>query len=149
MSRSSSVPEPRKEKTLGPEEPAWKLWRLWQAGERPDVQQFLARAGPLTPDQLSAVLRVDQRQRWMTGERILAESYLQKHPPVETNPEAAVDLVYGEFLLREELGETPVGTEYLRRFPQYAAPLQVQFDLHQAVDSADFDMPPQPTAEEE
>jgi hypothetical protein len=50
---------------------------------------------------LVAVLRVDQREHWQAGECILAEAYLAGYPAVGADPESAVDLVYGEFLLRE------------------------------------------------
>src|SRR5262249_15019920 len=107
------------------EEPAWKLWRLWQQGQRPDVRQFLSQAGGTLPAELVPVLRVDQRERWHIGERIAAESYLDTYPVLKADREQGVDLVYGEFLLREELGETPTLEEYLKRFPQYADLLQI------------------------
>src|SRR6516165_5706752 len=81
-----------------------RLCRLWQQGGRPDLDAFLATAGPLPPAQLAAVLRVDQRLRWQAGERVTAEDYLRRHPAVAADPDGALDLVYGEFLLRERLG---------------------------------------------
>src|SRR5262249_18270412 len=104
-------------------DPADQLWQLWQQGQRPDVDAFLAGAGPLSPDDVAAVLRVDPRQRWQAGERVAAEAYLQRHPAGRANPEAAVDLVFNEFLLRDRLGERPQAEEYLRRFPEYAGVL--------------------------
>jgi serine/threonine-protein kinase len=110
-----------------------ELWQLWQQGQRPDVQQFLAAAGPLSLEQVAAVLAVDQRERWQSGERVQAEVYLQAHSPLQADIEKALELVYGEFLLREELGEAPSHEEYLERFPQYADRLRQQFDLHRAL----------------
>src|SRR5262245_7163413 len=89
------------------EDAAEQLWQLWRRGQRPDVDRFVAQAGSLSPDDVAAVLRVDQRERWQAGERILAETYLQRHPAVRASPEAAVDLIFNEFLLRERLGERP------------------------------------------
>jgi predicted Ser/Thr protein kinase len=97
------------------------------------VDAFLVAVGPLPPDQLAAVLRVDQRQRWQTGERVLAETYLQRYPNLRANAEAAVDLVYGEFLLRERHGEQPATDEYQTRFPEYTDLLRAQIELHQAL----------------
>src|SRR5262249_9697550 len=54
---------------------------------------------------------------------------------LEGDAEKALELIYGEFLLREELGEQPAAADYLARFPQYAARLQEQFRLHQALGS--------------
>src|SRR5438309_8544638 len=117
-------------------DPVQKLRLRWRQGKRPDVQQFLAQAGQLTPAQVAAVLLVDQRERWLTGERRPAESYLPLYPTLRKDLEYAVELIYGEFLLREELAEGPTAAEYLERFPQYAARLRQQFELHQALERA-------------
>jgi serine/threonine-protein kinase len=113
-----------------------RLWRLWREGQRPEVRDFLAGAGELAPSQLAAVLLLDQRERWLIGERMPAEWYLALYPSLQTDVEYGVELVYGEFLLREELGEGINVEEYQRRFPQYAARLQVQLDLHRAFSSS-------------
>jgi serine/threonine-protein kinase len=115
-------------------DPAERLWQQWQQGQRPDVDAFLAQAGPLSPDEVAAVLRVDQRQRWQAGERVLAESYLERHPEVRADPEPAIDLVFNEFLLRVGRGERPDKEDYLRRFPEYADILREQIALHQAIE---------------
>jgi eukaryotic-like serine/threonine-protein kinase len=118
-----------------PADAAGRLWQLWRQGQRPDVDAFLAQAGSLSPDEVAATLRVDQRQRWQAGERILAESYLQRHSQVRADPETAVDLVFNEFLVRDQLGERPDAEEYLRRFPEYAGVLGAQIELHRALHS--------------
>jgi eukaryotic-like serine/threonine-protein kinase len=115
---------------------AQRLAELWQRGRQPDVREFLAGAGPLSPVEVVAVLSVDQQQRWRCGERPKAESYLALHPAVHASGDGAVDLVYGEYLLREELGEAPAVDEYLRRFPQFREALCRQIELHQALHSA-------------
>jgi hypothetical protein len=40
-----------------------------------------------------------------------AESYLERYPALRADLDAAGDLVYNEFLLREQLGETSDPTE--------------------------------------
>jgi serine/threonine protein kinase/WD40 repeat protein len=115
--------------------PVERLWRLWREGQRPDVRAFLAAAGDLKPEQIAAVLLHDQRERWQTGERIPAEWYLSLYPPLQADVEYGVELVYGEFLMREELGETAHVGEYQRRFPQYLSRLQLQWQLHEAVNA--------------
>src|SRR6516225_9590127 len=114
-------------------EAARQLWWLWRKGQRPEVQSFLTQHDALTPAQLVAVLRVDQRERWQTRECIPAEVYLAAYPSAGTDDESAVDLVYGEFLLREELGESPRLEEFVERFPRYAAQLRLQVELHRAM----------------
>jgi hypothetical protein len=71
----------------------------------------------LGPAGLAAACRAHQRQRWLAGERVPAEAYLAAYPRLADEPEAALDVVYGEFLLREELGLAPTTDEYLARFP--------------------------------
>jgi serine/threonine-protein kinase len=115
------------------EGPAERLRRLWQQGEAPDVDAFLAQAGPLAVEQLAQVLRVDQRQRWRAGQRVLAEDYLGRFPALRGDSETVLDLIFNEVLLREELGEAVDSAEYAGRFPDFAPALHAQFELHQAL----------------
>jgi hypothetical protein len=111
------------------------LWALWRDGQRPDVDAFLAQAGALAPAQVAAVLRVDQRERWQSGERVLAEHYLARHAAVRADREAALDLIFNECLLRERLGERPRIEEFADRFPEFADSLRDQMELHRAMGS--------------
>ena len=104
--------------------PETRLWDLWRQGLRPDVRLFLRETGALTPSQLAAVLRIDQRERWWLGQRVPAMAYLNDHQALQAEPEAAIEVIYGEFLLREELGESPSVDEYLVDYPQYAERLR-------------------------
>jgi eukaryotic-like serine/threonine-protein kinase len=114
-------------------DPAHHLWSLWRQGLRSDLRAFLSDAGHLTPAQIAAVLLIDQRERWQDGERILAETYLELYPSLHADAEFVVEVAYGEFLLREELGESPEPDDYFRRFPGHAGRLKLQIDLHRAV----------------
>lgn len=117
-------------------DPARAFWRLWRQGNQPDVKVFLALGGVTNPEMIAAVLRVDQRERRLRGESVAAEMYLSAFPAVGADAEAVVDLVFAEFLLREELGEQPALEEFVRRFPEHAEAIRLQIELHQAVDSA-------------
>ena len=75
----------------------------------------------------------DQVKRWRAGQRVPAESYLALHPSLQDCDESALELIYGEFLLREEMGESPQLEEFHWRFPLFAARLQKQLDLHRAL----------------
>jgi predicted Ser/Thr protein kinase len=85
------------------------------------------------PRDLAAALRADQGRRWRAGERVPAEDYLSGHPELSADTEAAVDLIFHEYLLRERLGERPGKDEFLGRFPEHARTLADQIDLHVAV----------------
>src|SRR5271166_6203849 len=84
-------------------------------------------------DRALAGLLEQQRQCWQQGECVSVEVLLQTLPTVSGHPEAVLDLIYQEFLLREERGEKPQPAEYLRRFPHLADQLQVQFAVDRAL----------------
>jgi len=112
---------------------ARKLWERWRQSLRPDVRAFLGRADALPSAGIAAVLRVDQRERWIGGERVLAHSYLRDFPRLNEDPEAVLELIYGEILIREELGESPDLEEYARSYPDHAERLRIQLELHRAM----------------
>src|SRR5262249_32234761 len=68
----------------------------------------------------------EMRRSWGRGERAPAEDYLARHPAVAADPEAAVEVVYQEFVLRE-------ADEFLRRFPHLADRLRPLFELELAL----------------
>lgn len=131
-----------------PADPVQQFWRLWQHGRRPDLSRFFATAGPLSADQFLAVVRLDQQQRWQAGVRVPAEDYLLLCPGLDAQAENAILVIYGEFLLRKQLGENPDPGEYLGRFPQYSGQLRLQFELHEALleeaSSSGEEPPPDP-----
>jgi hypothetical protein len=141
----------RGERTSRIADPATRLWELWRRGQRPDLAVFLAGMGALPLSQLVAVLRMDQQMRFNAGEHVRAEQYLANHPHVAGDPERALEIIYGEFLLREGAKGGPGASveEFLARFPTYAARLRQQFDLHKALGpddstSTDFIAPEYP-----
>jgi serine/threonine protein kinase/WD40 repeat protein len=119
-----------------PAGPAQQLWRQWRQGRRPDLGSFLAQAGALAPLQLLAVLRVDQRERWQSGETVRVEDYLQAFPALQADAGHLLELAYGEFLLRESVGETPTLADYVARFPRCADEMKIQIELHQALEDS-------------
>jgi tetratricopeptide (TPR) repeat protein len=86
-----------------------------------------------TPEQIAHVLRKEQRERWQEGERILAETYLEEHPTLQSHSDCALELIYNEVLLRGEAGEKPELEEYMVRFPQLASLLGPLFEVHDAL----------------
>lgn len=112
--------------------PARRLWELWRRGERPNVRAFLGEHAELALAHVVAVLRVDQREHWLLGDRVKAEAYLRSFPQL-SGGEYALDLVYAEFLLREQLGEVPDVGEYTRRFPDLGEEFLRQVELHRAM----------------
>jgi tetratricopeptide (TPR) repeat protein len=112
-----------------------RLWGLWKAGEQPELAEFLAAAGPLGPLEVAAIIRVDQLQRWRIGQRLTAEHYLGAFPAVAADEEAALDVIYAEFVLRQGQGEAVDLEAFLSRFPQFAEQLRLQLDFGWAMRS--------------
>ena len=111
-----------------------QLWDLWQKGLHPSVNAFLASAESLSLETLVAVLRVDQQQRWLSRQPVLVESYLRTYPRLGEDEDQLIELIYCEYLIREELGEGPTLSEYQARFPAHGARLRQQIEVHQALD---------------
>jgi WD40 repeat protein len=125
-SPSSSTLDPTR-----PDDPGRRLRRRWRHG-RPELAEVLAELDAASPAAAVALLCDDQWRRWRAGERVPAEVYLGHRPDWEA-ADTALDLIYGEFLVREELGEAPELAEFVRRFPRFEGGLRRQVELHRAV----------------
>src|SRR6185312_11448532 len=123
-----------------PVEPDLLLDDLWTRGESPDVRSFLAplQAEGLSLDDMLAVLRVEQRRRWLAGDRVAVAVYLRDFPSLAGDSEAVFELVYNEILIREELGENPDPRDYAATFPLLAGRLRLQLDVHEALSSGEI-----------
>jgi tRNA A-37 threonylcarbamoyl transferase component Bud32 len=82
------------------------------------------------PD-LFAAIRAEQRAAWQVGRRVSIQEYFKQHPSLGENEDSAIDLIYSEILLREEMNETVAWDEYFQQFPRYAEKLRRQQALHQ------------------
>lgn len=71
-----------------------------------------------------ARLRAEQADLWRAGERLLVEDLVSRHPWLQKDAHAILELLQQEIRLREESGETPELDEYVRRFPSYRANLE-------------------------
>ncbi|MCX7701733.1 MAG: serine/threonine protein kinase [Gemmataceae bacterium] len=84
--------------------------------------------GPDQAASLTEMLRGDQRLRWMQGQRVRVEAYLEHFPQLQQDREARRELILGELRLCRELGE-PIDTGDLeRRFPDDADWLAAQWE---------------------
>jgi WD40 repeat protein len=84
-------------------------------------------------------IKDQQHEQWRQGKRVPVEEYLRTYPHLQQSGEA-FSLVYGEYLLREELGEGPALAEYQQRFPHFAAQLEEQVKLHGLLNSSAFSL---------
>src|SRR4051812_23106224 len=98
------------------------------AAQADGTRDSAARSGTVAGDQeLCDRLQDDLRGKWQRGERVHVEHYFQLHPALAQDEEAALDLIYCEFLIRSDLGDVPDSGEYLRRFPEHTQRLHFLF----------------------
>lgn len=107
------------------------------------VRALLEREKDLDKAELAERLCIDQVERWREGLRIPAEAYLSSHPSLRGDFEASFELIYGEYILRESMGESPELREFLCRFPRFADRLRRQLGLHRALETEPGDAGPQ------
>src|SRR4051794_13823201 len=101
----------------------------------------------MTPPPSDAVTRLclDQRHRWLQGERVPVEVYIEENAWLRADPERLLDLIYNEIVLREASGPPPGPEEYLQRFPQFGDQLRIQFAVHWVIEEGSReDSPPSP-----
>jgi hypothetical protein len=75
----------------------------------------------------------EQSRDWDQGRRLPAEDYLERYPTLAEDAEAALDVVYHEYVLRARHGETPEPEDIVRRFPQWSEALIRQFAVDEAM----------------
>jgi serine/threonine protein kinase len=117
--------------------PEQQFWQLCRQGRPPELAGFLAGRTGLTPADAAAVIAIDQFERWSAGERVPAEEYLKLVPEGGDRDQAVCDVIWGEYLLREQLGEAPAAAEFISRFPAQAELFARQLTLHQALTDAE------------
>ena len=98
-----------------------------------DPQAHVAGRDDCAEDDLSGQLWDLQMEHWRAGMRIPVEAYLRLHPELDRSGETTFELVFGEVLHREAMGEAPGLEEFLWRFPWFADRLRRQFEIHRAL----------------
>jgi hypothetical protein len=92
------------------------------------------RADKHVPEAAEQQLRracTELERRLRAGERCAAEDWLNASPMLACHRECALELVYAEFVLREQLGQQPAPQEWYARFPQWQNDLRQLFEVHQ------------------
>jgi serine/threonine protein kinase/tetratricopeptide (TPR) repeat protein len=69
-------------------------------------------------------------RRLRAGEAYRVEDLFAAAPALGGDEDAALELIYTEFVLRAELGQRPSPTEYCERFPDRIERLRRLFDVH-------------------
>jgi WD40 repeat protein/predicted Ser/Thr protein kinase len=95
-----------------------------------ELREALRLNKDLTSDEWVDLACVDLIERWRAGQRIPAETYLEFHTAIA---ESSFEVIYSEFAVRTELGESPGEAEYSSRFPHLAARLHRQLAVDRAL----------------
>jgi serine/threonine protein kinase/tetratricopeptide (TPR) repeat protein len=85
-----------------------------------------------TQQQLAQAV-AELRQQLRSGASCRAEDLLAAYPAVGADGDAALELIYTEFVVREQLGQQPRKADWLARFPQWRDDLGELFDVHTAM----------------
>jgi eukaryotic-like serine/threonine-protein kinase len=70
-------------------------------------------------------------QRLRAGEDCRAEEFLATLPALASDADAVLELLYTEFVVREQLGQEPSVAAWYARFPQWQPDLQQLLQVHQ------------------
>jgi serine/threonine protein kinase len=84
----------------------------------------------------------DTIRRWRGGERPDADALLQRHPALAENKSLAIDLIYEEFCLRSELGDTLVPSTFCERFPHFEQSLSKMLAVHETLEESSRTLSP-------
>jgi hypothetical protein len=114
--------------------PADQYRRLWRGSRPPDLKAFVAEHATISLDDLQDLVEIDRTERWRRGDRVKAERYLKDFPPLRHDKEATFVIIYGEYFMRKDLGETPSLMDFIARFPTHAHRLRDQVNLHEALE---------------
>ncbi len=87
--------------------------------------------GPLPPPLTEVLLAL--RLGWERGDPPTIEQLLARHPHLAGDPDAILDLIYQEVVLREGAGQKPRLADYAGRFPELADALRLQFEVDEAL----------------
>jgi serine/threonine protein kinase len=86
----------------------------------------------------------DTIRRWRMGARPDADEFLRSHPELSRHKSLAIDLIYEEYCLRHEQGDTLVPSTFCERFPHYEQSLSKMLAVHETLEgSSPRAQPPQ------
>jgi tRNA A-37 threonylcarbamoyl transferase component Bud32/tetratricopeptide (TPR) repeat protein len=85
------------------------------------------------PELLDSLLDRQSRS-WLAGSRPRVEDILGGSS-LRNDPDAQLDLIYNEILLRERIGERPDHADYLARYPHLSDALGPMLEVHSAMDA--------------
>ena len=84
------------------------------------------------PSRLGEAL-ADLERRVRSGETSAAEAVFKSHSHLLDEADTALEVIYTEFVLREQLGQKPLPADWYARFPRWHDDLAQLFEVHDVV----------------
>ena len=89
--------------------------------------------GSLATEQLEQCVRTacsELSRQLREGQPARAEEFLDQIPELAKNSELALELIYTEYVVREELGQSGSSDEWYQRFPEWTDDLRQLLEVH-------------------
>ena len=110
----------------------------WRLGREPDLDAYwrIASASGCDLYVLTTLIKIELAARFLRGERPTAAEYFARLDPYPDHSERIISVVYEEFCLLEELGETPDTAEFCDRYGPLGDSIASQLRLHSLFNDA-------------
>jgi serine/threonine protein kinase/formylglycine-generating enzyme required for sulfatase activity len=95
----------------------------WQAGQRPQIDDYLSLDSADRRSGLIELVHVDLERRLKSGEPVRVEQYLERYPELAADQAIVLNLLAAEFALRRQGEPNLSWGEYRQRFPSLGAEL--------------------------
>src|SRR5262245_10065432 len=83
------------------------------------IEAFLNSRPPQDRAELAALVAIELRHRFLSGQQCRIEDYLERFPELRSDGESVLDLIYAEYCERRQRDPHAEPQEYFRRFPNY------------------------------
>ncbi len=109
----------------------------WECGTPPKLTDFISSYGTQVPAQVAELAIVDLRNRWHLPTRKFAADYLHELPQLASDPQAAIELIYAEYLLWQQQPQGFDRSVFFSRYANYSSSLDaICEDRHATTDAA-------------
>ncbi len=98
-----------------------------------DVRKEIGTVGPGAPDPSLEQLLSEQVRDWVRGDCKPVRTYLERRASLSALPDAVIELISQEVVLRRRRGEAPRLDDYLNDHPELAGPLSQLFEVYGAI----------------
>ncbi len=89
---------------------------------------------PLTPKQQADAARAELEAAVQQGQSASVELVLGRYPELLPDEELVLELIYLEFVLRQEAGQNPTPDDYRQRFPQFEPRITRLFEFEKLLE---------------